>query len=114
MPIGISSAAVIFLLFKTPSTLRTEEASLLEKVLQMDFIGTFLIIAATVCYLLAMEWGGITKPWGSADVIVMLVLFPVLVLVFALNEWLQGDKAQLSFKILKDRTLLVVCVFAFL
>jgi hypothetical protein len=90
------------------------EASLLEKILQMDFIGTSLIIAAMTCYLLAMEWGGITKPWNSADMVAMLVLSAVLILVFVFNEWWQGERAQLTFRILKDRTLLVVCLFAFL
>lgn len=93
---------------------RPLEASLLEKVLQMDFIGSFLIMAATICYLLAMEWGGITKSWGSADMISVLVVFAVLLLVLVLNEWWQGDKAQLTFSILKDRTILGVCLFAFL
>jgi hypothetical protein len=79
----------------------------------MDFVGTFLIVTSTICFLLAMEWGGITKLWNSAAMIVLLVLFAVLVLLFVLNEWWQGDKAQLTFRILKSRTLLVVCLFAF-
>ena len=71
-------------------------------------------MAATICYLLAMEWGGTTKSWDSGDMVVMLVLFPVLILLFVLNEWRQGEKAQLTFRILKDRTMLAVCIFAFL
>jgi hypothetical protein len=114
LPIGIPSIIVILLLFKTPSTAKPLEAPLREKVLQMDFSGTFLIMVTTICYLLAMEWGGTTKSWGSADVVAMMVLFPVLILVFVLNEWRQGEKAQLTFRILKNRTLLAVCFFAFL
>jgi hypothetical protein len=53
----------------------------------MDFSGTSLIMAATISYLLAMEWGGTTKAWNSASVIAVLVLFPVPILVFILNEW---------------------------
>ena len=80
----------------------------------MDFTGTSLVMAATICYLLAMEWGGTTKSWDSRDMVAMLVLFPVLILLFVLNEWRQGEKAQLTFRILKDRTMLAVCIFAFL
>lgn len=90
------------------------KAPLLEKVLQMDLSGTSLIMAATICYLLAMEWGGTTKAWNSASVIAVLVLFPVLILFFILNEWWQGEKAQLTFRILKNRAMLAVCLFAFL
>lgn len=71
-------------------------------------------MAATICYLLAMEWGGTTKAWNSASVIAVLVLFPVLIFVFTLNEWWQGEKAQLTFRILKNRAMLAVCLFAFL
>lgn len=90
------------------------KAPLLEKVLQMDFSGTALIMAATICYLLAMEWGGNTKAWNSSSEIAVLVLFPVLILFFILNEWWLGEKAQLTFRILKDRSMLAICLFAFL
>ncbi|RFU27131.1 hypothetical protein B7463_g9203, partial [Scytalidium lignicola] len=108
LPIGVPSIVVILLLFKTPSTAQPLKAPLLEKVLQMDFSGTSLIMAATICYLLAMEWGGTTKAWNSASVIAVLVLFPVLIFVFILNEWWQGEKAQLTFRILKNRAMLAL------
>jgi hypothetical protein len=34
----------------------------------MDLPGALLILAAVVCYLLALQWGGTTKPWNSPDV----------------------------------------------
>jgi hypothetical protein len=105
---------IIALLFKTPGTLKPVDTSLWEKVKQMDFIGTALIITSTVCFLLAMEWGGVTKSWGSADMIAVLVIFPVLIIFFALNEWWQGENAQLSFRILKNRIVLAADIFAFL
>jgi MFS family permease len=114
LPIGIPSIVVILLLFKTPSTAQPLKAPLLQKILQMDFTGTALIMAATICFLLATEWGGTTKAWNSGSVVAVLVLFPVLICVFFLNEWWQGEKAQLTFRILKDRAMLAVCLFAFL
>jgi hypothetical protein len=80
----------------------------------MDFGGTALTLAAVICYLLATEWGGNTKPWNSGSVIAVLVLFPVLVIAFILNEWYQGEHAQLTFRIIKQRTMLVLCFFALL
>ena len=114
LPIGVPSIIVILLLFKTPSTAQPLKAPLLEKFLQMDFSGTALIMASLVCYLLAMEWGGTTKAWNSGSEIAVLVLFPVLILIFILNEWWQGEKAQITFRILKRRAMLAVCLFAFL
>ncbi|KUJ13057.1 MFS general substrate transporter [Mollisia scopiformis] len=112
LPIGGLSVLVIAFLFKTPSTFKPLEATITEKVRQLDVVGTFLIMTSTVCFLLAMEWGGVTKAWGSASMIVVLVLFVVLILAFVLNEWWMGDQAQLNFNILKDRTVLVAYVFA--
>ena len=101
-------------MFKTPSTAQPLKAPLLEKALQMDFSGTSLLIASIICYLLAMEWGGTSKAWNSASVIAALVFFPVLTFAFILNEWWQGEKAQLTFRIIKNRSMLTVCLFAFL
>jgi hypothetical protein len=102
------------LLFKAPTAAKPTKATIKEKFLQMDFIGTFTIMASTTCFLLAAEWGGITKAWSSPDIIALIVLFGILLLTFIVNEWWQGDRAQLIFKLLKDRTLLVVCLFTVL
>jgi hypothetical protein len=114
LPVGGASVIIIVLFFKTPATFKPVEATAMEKAKQMDFLGNLLIIASTVCFLLAMQWGGITKEWGSGAVITVLVLFPLLAFLFLMNEWWQGDNAQLRFSILKHRTVLVPYIFAFL
>lgn len=77
----------------------------------MDLLGTAIVLAGTICYLLAMEWGGITKPWNSGSVIATLVVSGILAILFVLNEWWQGERAQLEFSKLSQRTLAGVCVF---
>ncbi|KIM96947.1 hypothetical protein OIDMADRAFT_131347 [Oidiodendron maius Zn] len=111
LPIGIPSALIILILFKTPAAAKPVKASLRETFLQMDLIGTFIIMGAIISFTLAMEWGGVTKPWDSADVIATLVVCGILIIIFILNEWWQGDRAQLEFLKLRERTLLAVCVF---
>lgn len=112
LPIGVPSIIVILLLFKTPKTAKPLELPLFQKFIQMDFNGTALTLAAVVCYLLATEWGGNTKPWSSGSVIAVLVMFPVLVIAFIVNEWWMGENAQITFRIIKQRTMLVICLFA--
>lgn len=80
----------------------------------MDLFGTFTIMAAVVCYLLALQWGGITKSWKNSSVIGTLVGFILLVIVFAINEWYMGDRALLQGRLLRQRTILVGCIFIFL
>lgn len=113
LPIGGLSAAVIFFFFKTPAAARPQKASLKEKILQMDLPGSFTIMGAVVCYLLAMQWGGTSRSWSSGDVIGTLVTFGVLIIVFIGIEWYSGDYALVQFRFLRDRTIAAQSAFVF-
>lgn len=80
----------------------------------MDLVGFALITAATICYLLALEWGGILKAWNSSDVVGTLVGFGALFFAFLVNEWWQGERALLPPSVLSNRTITSGCVFCFL
>lgn len=114
LPIGGVAAAIVLFFFKAPKAAKPVQASLKEKLLHMDLPGTFTIMAATVCYLLAMQWGGTTKPWSSGSVIGCLVAFGVLTLVFIAIEWYSGDRALLQFRLLKDRTIAASVAYIFI
>jgi MFS transporter, DHA2 family, glioxin efflux transporter len=113
LPIGVTSACIILLSFTTPAAAKPANATLLEKILQMDPLGTFTIMAAVVCYLLALQWGGVTKPWSDSSVIGTLVGFGLLIIVFIGIEWYMGERALLQGRLLKQRTILVTCVYVF-
>ncbi|KAI9841202.1 MAG: hypothetical protein M1837_000929 [Sclerophora amabilis] len=113
LPIGGVSAAIIVILFQTPKAARPVQARMVEKLLQMDLLGTFTIMAAVVCYLLAVQWGGVTKPWGSSDVIGTLIGFGLLMIVFCFVEWYQGERALMLPHLLRQRTVLIGCIFSF-
>lgn len=111
LPIGGVSAAIILFTFVAPRSADPIKADLKEKLLQMDLLGTFTIMAAVVCYLLALQWGGVTKSWGSADVIGTLVGFVLLIIAFIVIEVLMGERALLQGRLLKKRIIIVVCVY---
>lgn len=90
------------------------DVPLREKLLQMDIVGTFTIIAALVCFLLAMQWGGLTKAWNSPDVVGTLVGFFVLTIVFVTIEALLGERALMVPRLLKTRAIASYCAFIFL
>lgn len=79
----------------------------------MDLFGTFTIIAAVVCYLLALQWGGTTKPWKDPDVIGTLIGFVWLSIVAIAIEYFSGERALIVGRLLKDRTILALCAFIF-
>jgi hypothetical protein len=77
----------------------------------MDLPGTFVIMAAVICYLLALQWGGVTKSWKDSTVIGTLVGFALLVIVFIGIEWYSGERALIPFRILKNRNVAVASAY---
>ncbi|RFU33349.1 hypothetical protein B7463_g2991, partial [Scytalidium lignicola] len=113
LPIGGIAAGIIFLMFQTPKAAVPVKAPLLEKILQMDPIGTLIIIPAVVCYILALQWGGQTATWHSGKVVATLVVFAVLIVVFAVNEYFQDERAIVVPRLLKNRVVAVGMVYVF-
>lgn len=77
----------------------------------MDLPGTFIFMSALVCLILALQWGGATKSWGSADVIGTLVGFGVIIIVFIGLEIYQDERALLVPRILKQKSTILLCSF---
>lgn len=113
LPIGGLSAAIIFFMFHTPKNAVPAKAPLKEKLLQMDPIGTLIIIPAVVCYVLALQWGGQTVPWSSGKVVATLVVFGILIVVFCVNEYFQGERAIVVPRLLKNRIVSVGMAYVF-
>ena len=111
LPLGGIGAAIILFTFSTPDAFKPVQAPLKEKLLQMDLLGTFTIMAAVVCYVLALQYGGVTKPWSSSTVVGLLVGFALLIIAFAINEWFQDDRALLQKRLLKQRIIWVACLY---
>ncbi|KAJ7131555.1 major facilitator superfamily domain-containing protein [Mycena crocata] len=76
-------AAILVLLFLK---LKTPPGTVREKLGRMDWIGNFLVIAASSAVVIALTWGGIQYPWSSARVLVPLCLGVVGLGVFLVYE----------------------------
>ena len=113
LPVGGVGAAIILFTFRTPDAFKPVKASWKEKLLQMDFPGSFMIMGAIVCFVLALEYGGVTKPWSDKTVIGLLVGFGSLVIVFCINEWYQGDRALIQKRLLRRRIIWTGCLYVF-
>jgi MFS family permease len=111
LPIGGIAAGIILLFFTTPPQAVPVQAALKEKILQMDLPGTFTVMAAVICYILALQWGGQSKAWSSSDVIGTLIGFGLLTILFLVIEYYQGERAIIIGRLLKDRTVAVGCAF---
>ena len=70
-------------------------------------------MAAVVCFLLALQWGGATKSWGNSDVVGTLVGGAVILILFVGIEIYQNERALLVRRLLTNKTIALACVFQF-
>jgi MFS family permease len=106
-------AAVILFTFKTPATAPRVQATHKEKILQMDFPGTALVMGASLCLLLALQYGGVTHSWKSSLVIGLLVGFGLMVIALIIVEIWQGERAMLTPRLMRQRTVWVNSLWGF-
>ncbi|KAF7191068.1 MFS gliotoxin efflux transporter gliA [Pseudocercospora fuligena] len=111
LPIGGIAFAVVLFYFITPAHAKPVTATWQEKVKQMDIAGAAIILAGMCCILLALQWGGVTKSWGSGDVIATLVVFGVLLVVLCVLEPWLGEYAAVNTRLLRTKTFAFLMTF---
>lgn len=85
-----------------------------ETILSFDPPGIIILLGSLVSFFLALQWAGTVKPWNSATVIALIVVWGILTIFWVVIEWLQKDRALMSPHILSNRHLAACCVFIFL
>jgi hypothetical protein len=113
LPIGGVTAGTIFLFFQTPKAAKPVDATLREKLLQMDPMGTILIMGAVISYILALQYGGARESWNSGIVIGLLVGFVLILIAFVALEIWQGERSMLTPRLMRDRYVWVNGIFGF-
>ncbi|KAJ5618112.1 MFS general substrate transporter [Penicillium hordei] len=105
LPIG--GAAMVFIAFclKIPKQ-DTANVSWREKLLQLDFFGTILLVAGVLCLILALQWGGQAYAWSSGRVVACLVLMAVLLLSFVAVQVFLPKTATLPLRIFSQRSVI--------
>ncbi|KZM22409.1 transmembrane transport [Ascochyta rabiei] len=110
LPIGFAAASTMFICFTSP--LRPREASLREKLVQLDLNGGVLVSTSLSCFVLAMHWLGIHSS-NSPRVIGSFIGFASLLVCFVINEWMMGDKAMIQSHLLKNKMVLANACYIF-
>ncbi|EME46920.1 MFS transporter-like protein [Dothistroma septosporum NZE10] len=117
VPIAVFDMLVI--LFGVPRLRRPENANLAqkEKIALVDWAGLVTELPMTVCFILALQWGGTMYEWGNWRVVVLFVVTGVLAVGFLWVEHKAGEKAMVPLRMLRSRTvsfagLVTFCNFA--
>jgi len=105
LPIGALIAILIFLVHIPDLTVKPPfSLALLRKVLpELDLFGFSLFAPAAVMFLLAVQFGGNSHPWGSPTVIGLFCGAGVTAILFVLWEIRRGDRAMIPGSIVKQR-----------
>ncbi|KAJ7629491.1 iron permease [Mycena polygramma] len=94
-------AAILVILFLR---LRTPPGTLREKFARVDYLGNMLVVAATTSTIIGLTWGGIQFPWGSAHVLVPLILGILGLGGFLVYEGRYAEYPMVPFSLLSTRT----------
>ncbi|RDW76741.1 MDR family MFS transporter [Aspergillus mulundensis] len=114
LPIGGVAAAGLVIFFRTPGHAKAAYGTpLREKLKRFDYVGLGILLVGLVCFFLALQWGGVTRPWSSGAIIALLVLWVVLTVAFVLVEWYQGDRSLMVPRLLLNRDIGACCAFIF-
>ena len=113
LPIGAISAFIVLIWFHSPNAARPAVAPWKEKLLQMDLLGTTLLVGGITAFILACQYGGQQNPWRSGVLIGLIVCTVMLFLIFGVWEWWMGERGIYPPRLMKMRTVLVPCLFTF-
>ena len=68
---------------------------------------------AIICFLLALQWGGVTYPWNSGRIIGLFVTAGVLVVLFVALQFRLGDEGTIPPRLFKQRDIVLAFLFSF-
>lgn len=109
LPVGGLAALIVLLFFRTPDAAKAVKATRKEKLLQMDFVGAFLVMGLIVSFILAVQYGGQTKPWKSSVVIGLLVGSSAIAVTCIIWEMYQGERAMVVPRLVSYHSSPLIC-----
>ncbi|KAL9122059.1 MAG: hypothetical protein Q9187_001384 [Circinaria calcarea] len=106
LPLGAVTLVLLFLFLKIKgSENKHRRLPLKQKLEHMDPLGCLIFISTITCVLIALQWGGQSKPWNSSTIIGLLVGFGLLSCLFVYVQWRRGDKAMIPLRVLRQRSI---------
>ena len=113
LPIGGAAMVFLFLFLKVGREDNPQGKTWYARVLELDLLGTAMIIPAIVCLLLALQWGGTEHPWNSSVIIGLFVGAGLMGAVFVGIQVWKGDKGTLPPRLFKNRDVVCAMLFSF-
>ncbi|KAK5451770.1 hypothetical protein LTS15_008030 [Exophiala xenobiotica] len=103
LPLGGATMVMLAFVLKL-NNYKPNNTPFKEQLHQLDPLGTFVLIPAVTCLLLALQWGGTKYSWSNARIIVLLILSGMLLIVFAYIQHWRQERATIPPRIIKNRS----------
>ncbi|KAL4934726.1 major facilitator superfamily domain-containing protein [Aspergillus undulatus] len=115
LPAGaVAVGTLLFFFHPSQSTDVDQQEAVIQRIMELDLIGCILFVGSIVMVFLALQWGGGEYSWNLATVIGLFVGFGVLMLLFVVWEMRRGEAALIPFTLLRDCSVVLSILFAFL
>ncbi|KAG9254387.1 putative MFS aflatoxin efflux pump [Emericellopsis atlantica] len=103
LPFGAIALVVIATCLKVPDR-DTINTPLLEKLKQLDGVGTLALTGSMACLVLALQWGGQTYAWSSGRIIALFMLVGVFASAFIAAQVFLPRTATIPGRVIKQRS----------
>lgn len=105
LPLGGVAFVIVTAFYQTPDHAKPTKTGWRGKLVEMDLVGAFAVLASIICLLLALQWGGVSKSLSDSTVIGTLVGFVVIFIAYVLWEVYMGEKAALNIRLVRNKTI---------
>jgi MFS family permease len=113
LPCGAVVVGFILIFLRHESGAKAVNASWKQVIMHMDVAGIILTLSGMVCFILALQYGGVAHPWKNSQVIGLLVGFVLIVGTLIVWELYQKEYAMLQWRLIKKRAIWTTCMFQF-
>ncbi|GAO19110.1 hypothetical protein UVI_02036180 [Ustilaginoidea virens] len=104
IPIGGAIIAVLFFFVKAREGKEQRAQGWVEKIRQLDPLGSALLLPAVVCLILALQWAGSQYSWDNWRIILLFVFGGLLSIGFVVSQMLRPDTATVPPHVVCQRT----------
>ncbi|KAI5238634.1 putative major facilitator superfamily transporter [Aureobasidium subglaciale] len=112
--INLPLDGLAFILLYLFLDIESPKSSVREGIMVLDWIGSLLVIGATVMFLLGIQIGGETLPWSSPIVICLIVFGLLTFVLFVLYEWKVPRYPVMPLRLFKSRNNIAILFVAFI
>jgi hypothetical protein len=111
LPCGAVSAVAIVAFIKVGQGHTLTDLTWRSKLKAFDAPGAVMLMAATTCLLLALQWGGVVYAWDSGVIVALFAVFAALSLVLLPMQWRAGDAALVPTSMLRMRSISTTTIY---